>query len=450
MASTLALFGGAPVVASEAHRRWPILGDADRRAVLGVLDRGVLSGMFAPESVALEREFAAFVGAGNAQLTHSGTSALEVALAAVGVGEGAEVIVPAYSFVATPLAVVRQGAIPIFVDVDPEHGNIDTRAIDAAVTPRTRAIMPVHVHGCPCDLDEVLAIARRHDLTVIEDAAQAHGATYKGRPVGALGAAGAFSLQSSKNLSGGEGGIFVTNDPGLAEAARRVRSFGQDLVAADADAYDPARPLDGHRAVESTRIGGMYRGNEMMAALVRARLPELTRRCQANAERLRRGLGALPGVSVPRVPDDRTSVHHKLRVHLDPEAAGLSSTPRALRDAMLRALTAEGLEVVLWQTEPLPAQAVFRGSGFGRGFPWTAGDAVAARANYDPARYPGTTRLLERSLVVFSQSCPLIAQEPALVDRYVEAFAKVWGQRVELMRGLDHAALGPGRARRAP
>ncbi|HEX7601332.1 MAG TPA: aminotransferase class I/II-fold pyridoxal phosphate-dependent enzyme, partial [Polyangiaceae bacterium] len=157
MASKLALFGGSPVVDAAAHRRWPLVEDADRRAVAAVLDRGVLSGMFAPEAVALETEFAAFVGAENAQLTHSGTSALQIALAAVGVGEGDEVIVPAYSFVATPLAVVHQGAIPIFVDVDPISGLIDTSAIDAALTPRTRALMPVHVHGCPCDLDEVLA-----------------------------------------------------------------------------------------------------------------------------------------------------------------------------------------------------------------------------------------------------------------------------------------------------
>ena len=443
MTSSLALFGGAPVVARDAHRRWPILGDAERRAVLGVLDRGVLSGMYAPESAALERELATFVGARHAQLTHSGTSALEVALGAVGVGEGHEVIVPAYSFVATPLAVLRVGAVPIFVDVDPEQGNLDPAAVEAAVTARTRAVMPVHVHGCPCDLDEVKAVARRHDLAVIEDAAQAHGATYKGRPVGALGDAGAFSLQSSKNLSGGEGGIFVTSDPRLADAARQVRSFGQDVVEADADHYDPARPLDGHRAVASTRMGGMYRGNELMAAVVRAqlaRLPERTARCQENAEALRRGLAGLPGVWMPEVPGDRTSVHHKVRVHFDPEQAGLSATPRALRDAMRRALSAEGLEVVLWQTEPLPAQPVFRGNGFGRGFPWTSGDAAAAHANYDPARYPGTTRLLDRSVVVFSQSCPLIAQESALVARYVEAFAKVWEHRFELMRRADERA----------
>lgn len=446
MASKLALFGGSPVVDAAAHRRWPLVEDADREAVLAVLERGVLSGMFAPEAALLEREFAAFVGAENAQLTHSGTSALQIALAAVGVGEGDEVIVPAYSFVATPLAVVHQGAIPIFVDVDPVLGGIDPAAIEAALTPRTRAIMPVHVHGCPCDLDEVLAIAGKHGLVVVEDAAQAHGATYKGKPVGALGAAGGFSLQSSKNLPGGEGGLFVTNDLRLADAARRVRSFGQDVAAADAARFDLARPLDGHRALDATRIGWMFRGNEMMAAFVRsqlARLPELTRRCQENAELMRRGLEGLPGLLLPRVPADRTSAHHKLRAHFDPGQAGLACSPRVLRDAMLRALAAEGLEVVLWQTEPLPAQSVFRGNGFGRGFPWTSGDAKSARANYDPARYPATQRLLDGSLVVFSQSCPLIAQTAPLVLRYVEAIAKAWEHRAELVE-RTLAETGPG------
>jgi dTDP-4-amino-4,6-dideoxygalactose transaminase len=432
--SELALRGGAPVVARDAHRRWPIITDDERAAVLRVLDRGVLSGMFAPEAAALEREFAAFAGAAHAQLTHCGTSALEVALAAVGVGEGAEVIVPAYSFVATALAVVRLGAVPVFVDVDPESGNIDAGAIAAALTDRTRALMPVHVHGTPCDLDEVLAVARAHGLAVVEDAAQAHGATYKGRPVGALAQAGGFSLQSSKNLPGGEGGVFVTNDPKLADVARSVCTFGQDVVTADADAYDPARPLDGHRALASVRLGSMFRGNEMMAAFVRAqltRLPGLTRRCQENAERLRLGLEGLPGVHVPRVPADRTSAHHKVRVHFDPAAAGLACSPRQMRDAMLKALAAEGLEVVLWQSDPLPAQPFFRGPGFGKGFPWSGADAE--RARYDVDRFPGTRRLLDGSLVVFSQSCPLIAQDAALVERYVEAFAKVHARRAELV-----------------
>jgi dTDP-4-amino-4,6-dideoxygalactose transaminase len=433
----LALLGGAPVVAQGAHRRWPIVLEEERAAVLRVLDRGVLSGMFAPESSALEGELGAFVGASHAQLTHCGTSALQVALAAVGVGEGDEVIVPAYSFVATPLAVILQGAVPIFADVDPEHGNLDVDAAKAAISTRTRAIMPVHVHGCPCDLDAVLELGRVRGLAIVEDAAQAHGATYKGRPVGALADAGGFSLQSSKNLPGGEGGIFVTNDEKLADVARSLRTFGQDVAAGDAEHYDPLHPLDGHRGLASVRVGSMYRGNEMMAAFVRAqlaRLPGLTRRCQENAERLRRGLAELPGVHVPRVPEDRQSVHHKVRVHLDPGRAGLSCSPRELRDAMLEALAAEGLEVVLWQTDPLPAQPIFHTSakGFGKGFPWSSADLSRARQNYQ-GDFPGARRLLDGSLVVFSQSCPLIAQDAAMVDRYVEAFAKVWAQRSRVL-----------------
>lgn len=435
MTSTLALFGGPKTIATP-HTKWPVVRDADKDAVMRVLDRGVLSGMFAPEAVALERAFGSFAGAKHAQLTHSGTSALQVALSAAGVGEGDEVVMPAYSFVATPLAAVLIGAIPIFVDVDPVHGNLDAKAIEAALSPRTKAIMPVHVHGTPCDLDDVLAIARARGVIVIEDAAQAHGATYKGKPVGALGAAGGFSLQSSKNLSGGEGGIFVTNDDAIADAARRLRSFGQDIVAADAAHFDPTHPLDGHRALGSQRVGSMYRGNEMMAAFVRSqleRLPELTRRARASYELLRKGLGELPGVSLPAIPADRESSHHKVRVHLDVERAGVKAEPRALRDATMKALAAEGLEVVLWQNDPLPAQALFRGPGFGKGFPWSSGDAARARENYDPARYPATTRMLASSFLLFSQSHPFIAQEPALVAKYVEAFAKVWHHRRELV-----------------
>jgi dTDP-4-amino-4,6-dideoxygalactose transaminase len=425
----------SPVIAPGEHRRWPIVTEEERAAVMRVLDRGVLSGMFAPETAALEQELAAFVGAQHAQLTHCGTSALQIALAAAGVGEGDEVIVPAYSFVATPLAIILQGAVPIFVDVDPVHGNIDVGAIEAAITTRTRAIMPVHVHGMPCDLDQVMAIAKARGLTVVEDAAQAHGATYKGRPVGAIAACGGFSLQSSKNLSGGEGGVFVTNDAKLADVARSLRTFGQDVAADDAAAYDPSHPIDGHRALASVRVGSMYRGNEMMAAFVRAalaRLPERTRRCQENAERLRRGLSDLPGVHLPRVPADRTSVHHKVRVHLDPAAAGLSCSPRRFRDAMMKALAAEGLEVVLWQSEALPAQPLFQSQGFGKGFPWSSADVAYARANY-AQDFPNTRRLLDGSVVVFSQSCPLIAQDAPLVDKYVEAFAKVHAKRAVLV-----------------
>jgi perosamine synthetase len=434
--SALALFGGTPVLSRDEHRVWPVVGEDERRAVARVLDRGILSGPFAPESRALEEEFAAFVGAKHCLLTHCGTSALLIALAAAGVRAGDEVIVPAYSFVATPLAVVQVGAIPVFADVDPWTGCLDAPAAEAAVTGRTRAIMPVHMHGCAADLDALTEVARRHDLVVVEDAAQAHGATLGGRPVGALGAAGGFSLQSSKNLSAGEGGLFVTRDDAVAREAGCVRNFGQELSDADAAEYDLARPLDGTRGLDSRRVGSMYRGNEMMAAFARAqlaKLPERTARCQRNASRLARALSELPGVLPPQVPEGRTSVHHKFRVHLDPARAGLAVSPKQLRAAMLLALRAEGLEAVLWQSTPLPAQSVFQRREPSSGFPQAREGGTDLAANYDPARYPRTAALLEGSVVLFSQSCPLIAQSDDVVDRYGEAFGRIWGEREALV-----------------
>jgi len=431
----LALFGATPVLPSGAHQVWPVVTDEERRAVARVLDRGILSGPFAPESRALEEEFARFVGAKHAVLTHCGTSALVVALAAAGVGAGDEVIVPSYSFVATPLAVTQVGAIPVFADVDIATGCLDPEAARTAVTARTRAIMPVHMHGCAADMTSLVEVARARGLVVVEDAAQAHGAECAGRCVGAIGAAGGFSLQSSKNLSAGEGGIMVTNEQALAEAANAVRNFGQELSLADATEFNPKRPLDGSRALDSRRVGSMYRGNEMMAAFARAqlaRLRERTERCQRNAERLSRALVELPGVTPPHAPPGRSSVYHKYRVHLDPARAGVDLSPRRLRDLVMQALRAEGLEVVLWQSVSLPAQTVFQRRDPSDGFPGSAEGGTDLSANYDPARYPRTNALLDGSLVLFSQSCPLIAQPDEVVDRYAQAFARVWQGRTAL------------------
>jgi dTDP-4-amino-4,6-dideoxygalactose transaminase len=386
--------------------------------------------------MALEEEFARFAGAKHCVLTHCGTSALVVALAGAGVRAGDEVIVPAYSFVATALAVAQLGAIPVFADVDEASGAIDPASAEAAVTERTRAIMPVHAHGCAADMPRLLEIAKRRGLVVVEDAAQAHGATCGGRPVGAIGASGGFSLQSSKNLGAGEGGLMVTNDPAVAEAASSIRNFGQDLARSEAAEFDPSHPLDGIRGLDARRMGSMFRGNEMMAAFARAqlaRLPERTERCQRNAERLSKALADLPGVMPPPVLAGRTSVHHKFRVRLDPERAGLPLSPVQLRDTTLRALRAEGLEVVLWQSAPLPAQGVFQRRDGRDGFPKAAAGGTNLAVNYDPARYPRTIALLAGSLLLFSQSYPLIAQTTETVDRYAEAFRDVWRQRDRLV-----------------
>ena len=220
--------------------RWPVLTGEDRAAVARVLDRGVLSGAGAPEMRALEAEFAAAVGARFCLATNSGTSALHVALAAAGVGPGDEVIVPALGFIATAQAVLHAGATPVFADVDPATYNIDVADAARRVNPRTRAIVPVHLHGLPADMDGIAALGRQAGLTVVEDAAQAHGALYKGRAVGTLGAMGAFSLNSTKNLPAGEGGLFVTDSEELYARAARVRFDGLEPPSK----WDASHPLD--------------------------------------------------------------------------------------------------------------------------------------------------------------------------------------------------------------
>jgi dTDP-4-amino-4,6-dideoxygalactose transaminase len=384
-------------------RRWPILTDADRAAVARVLDRGVLSGAGAPEMRALEAEFAAAVGVRCCLATNSGTSALHIALAAAGVGPGDEVIVPALSFIATAQAVLHQGATPVFADVDPTTYNLDPVDVARRVTPRTRAIVPVHLHGLPADMDALTDLARRHGLTVVEDAAQAHGATYKGRAVGTLGAMAAFSLNSTKNLPAGEGGLFVTDSEELHARAARVRFDGLEPPSK----WDATHPLDDEADSHATLRGWMYLPGELTSALARSqlrRLAETTARSQENAARLGERLGRLPGVEPPAVPPDRTHVFHKYRVRLDPRRAGLALALRALRDRLLEALRAEGVEAVLWQTVPLPSHPLF-----------------ASRE-----RYPNAAAALDSTLVIGSQSYPLFAQPPEVVEAWADGFEKAW------------------------
>jgi dTDP-4-amino-4,6-dideoxygalactose transaminase len=425
------------VIPLEEHHLWPHITQEDKQAVSRVLERGLLSGPFAPEASAFEEEFASFLGARHAWMTHSGTSALVLALAAAGVGEGDEVLVPAYSFIATAMAVLQVGAVPIFVDVDPLTGLFDAGAAERWITPQTRAIMPVHVHGCPADLDAIGALATRHRLLVVEDAAQAHGATYNGKRVGALGHGGGFSLQSSKNLTCGEGGIYVTQSEDAFQVAGQVRNFGQDQVEADRAAFDPLHPLDGTRSMDVVRIGAMRRGNEMAAALARSqlrRLEAVTRDCQQNADRLSSRLAQLPGVTPPVVPAGRTSVHHKVRVSIDPDAAGLDLDRPTAGRAVAGALADRGVLVTTWEKSAQSEFQLFRARvGFGRGWPFVNSSPELLGDNYRAEQFPGVRRHLDGSFLLFTQSYPLIAQDAALVDSYADEFERLWERRHELV-----------------
>lgn len=285
---------------------------------------------------AFEREFAAYCGVRHAVGVGSGTGALHLALLAAGVGPGHEVVTVPLTFVATVAAICYTGARPVFVDVDPRTFTLDVEALEAAVTPRTRAIVPVHLYGQAADMDPILTVARRHGLAVVEDAAQAHGARYRGRPVGGLGDLGCFSFYPSKNLGAcGEGGIVVTSSDEHAEVLRRLRDHGQA------------------RKYEHLLIGYNERLDALQAAVLRVKLrhlPEWNRRRQALAA-LYDSLLQGAGVQTPEVAAGRDHVYHLYVVR------------SAHREALQRSLAARGVGTGIHYPVPVHLQPAFRSLG---------------------------------------------------------------------------------------
>lgn len=231
----------------------PIIGDEERAAV----DRVMRSGMLAqgPEVAAFEQEFAAVVDGRHCVAVNSGTSALHMAFLAAGVGPGDEIIVPSFSFAATANAVALAGATPVFVDIEADYFSIDPAAVEAAITPRTKGIMPVHLYGHPSDLVSLSDIAARHGLLLFEDAAQAHAASLNGIPVGAWGIAGSFSFYPTKNMTSGEGGMVTTADETVARQMRLLRNQGMEKRYANEIVGFNTRMTDLHAAIGRVQLG---------------------------------------------------------------------------------------------------------------------------------------------------------------------------------------------------
>ncbi|MFJ7067742.1 DegT/DnrJ/EryC1/StrS family aminotransferase [Streptomyces sp. NPDC101115] len=419
--SKLAAFGGtAAVPRDRRHVDWPLVEDEDRKAVLDALDgaRLVSNSDGANPVSTLEERWARRFGYEHCVAVSTGTAALSLALAALGVGPGDEVIVPAMSFIATGLAPVHQMAVPVFADIDPVTFNIDPDDIERRITDRTRAIIPVHLHGAPADMDRITDIARRHGLAVVEDAAQAPGATHRGRPVGSIGDAGAFSLQATKNIpTCGEGGLLVTGDADLAEAVRKGRQFGE-VIEAGRD-----------RDYISYGLGWNHKMNALQAAFTDAQLArfdDYESMRQRNVTEFLGRLAELPGLSVPTALPDTTHAWHILRFRFDPAAFGLDGVrPEALRSALRRLLRAEGVPMSQYQLMPLPDQKVFVDqAGFGSGYPWTV---TGAPAPVKGEGYPVARAVIADSLTL--QKRHLHPGSGELLRLYADAFEKVWANR---------------------
>jgi dTDP-4-amino-4,6-dideoxygalactose transaminase len=226
MTSKLAIDGGTPVRQTPFHT-WPVFGEAEERNLLEVLHSGKWGVLTGTKVTEFEQKFAAFQAARFGVGVPNGTLALELALRALGIGPGDEVITTPYTFIATASAILLTGATPVFADIDPNSYTLDPAQVEAALSERTRAILPVHLGGRPADMDALLPLAQQHHLKLVEDACQAWGSEWRGRRVGALGDLGAFSFQASKNITAGEGGMLVTNDPELAEKCWSIHNVGR-------------------------------------------------------------------------------------------------------------------------------------------------------------------------------------------------------------------------------
>ena len=409
MANSLAINGGPPI-RTAALPQWPVRGQEEEAAVLDVIRSGKWGRMDGTRVETFEQEFARYQEASHGVAVVNGTVSLRIALLASGLEAGDEVIVPPYTFLATATAVVEANGTPIFVDVEPDTCNIDAAKIEAAITPRTRAIIPVHLAGQPADLDAILAIARRHNLVVIEDAAHAHGAMYKGRKVGALGDCGSFSFQSSKNLTSGEGGIVVSNDTKFAE---RCRSFHNCGRLAEGEWYE-------HHV-----IGGNYRLTELQGALLLAQLTRLeqqTVRRDENGNYLNAKLAEIPGIR----PQNRGAGVTRHAQHLYAfryDAAAWSEVPR---ERFLEALNAEGVHAMAGYPVGLYAQPLFADQTFG---PYTGWRNARSELPYEKANFPVCEQVCRDACWLPQQ---LLLGERADMQEIVDAVAKVYDHRVEL------------------
>ncbi|GAP21750.1 DegT/DnrJ/EryC1/StrS family aminotransferase [Leptolinea tardivitalis] len=287
----------------------PQIGDDEKKAVLEVMDSGIIAQ--GPRTKAFEEAFASMCTTKHAIATSSGTTALHIAMLANKIGAGDEVITSAFTFIASANSVIYAGGRPVFVDIDPKTFNIDADLIEAAITPKTKAILPIHLFGLPCDMEKIMAIAKKHNLLVIEDACQSHGATFKGKKVGSFGT-GTFSLYPTKNITSGEGGMITTNDDAVEEACRVIRNHGM------------------RKRYYHDEIGYNFRMTDMHAAIGLAQIAKLEMFNQKRQENAAFYDKNLKGVVTPFVPEGCQHVYHQYTVRV----------PGGKRDA-LRAYLAE-------------------------------------------------------------------------------------------------------------
>jgi dTDP-4-amino-4,6-dideoxygalactose transaminase len=409
MTSPLALNGG-PKTRQKPFLTWPVYDEAEEQALLEVLRGGCWGRIDGDRVEAFEKAFAAYQDALYGVACSSGTAALRLALLAAGIEEGDEVIVPPYTFVATASAVVEANAAPVFADIEPNTYNIDPDAVEQAITPRTRAIIPVHFAGQAADMARILEIARRRELVVIEDAAHGHGAAWQDRKLGSIGEMGCFSFQSSKNLTAGEGGIVLTSSDQFERLLRALHTCGRF----------PERAWYEHHL-----IGGNFRMTEFQGALLLAqlaRLEEQTRVRDENGRYLNARLAEVPGIRpLTRGHGETRHSYHLYIFRYGPEAFG--GIPR---DRFLAALQAEGIPCSGGYATGLYAQPLFASRAFG---PFGGALRSSEKLRYDPEGFPACERACTEAVWLFQEM--LLGTRDDMND-IVRAVEKIYEGRGEL------------------
>jgi len=384
----------------------------------------------------MERAYASYVGARFCVGVGSGTAALHVSLSALGVGPGDEVIVPALTFSGTAAAVLHAQGIPVFADICEDTYNIDARDAAHRITERTKAIVAVHLHGNPADMNALRELARRRSLALVEDAAQAVGSSYQGRKVGSLGDVACASIMPLKNLASvGEGGLLTTDSDDVHSIAVRMRSFGEDTTGPS-----------GERVYDSKILGWNYRLSPFVAAVAKSqlsRLDEYNETRRASAKTISDALAQTSVFSPPIEQDRSRHVYHLYRFSIRTDILAPELPAHALRDAVKDTLLAEGIPTGQYQTVPVPEQTLFRARvGHGRGCPWTC--PFGRRAPAEPDAFPQTQRVLDRTLVLFLHNPGALVTATKHMGLVAHAFQKMAENRKSIVARAAESVRRPG------
>ncbi|MFC6619047.1 DegT/DnrJ/EryC1/StrS family aminotransferase [Deinococcus radiophilus] len=347
-----------PQVAKPAWPSWPVFPEDERQAVMDVLVSGRVNYWTGNEAREFEREYAEYLGVPHAIALHNGTLALELALQAFGIDSG-EVITTSRTFIASASAAVMRGCVPVIADVDRDSQNVTAETIRPLINERTRAIIPVHLAGWPCDMDSIMALAEEHGLIVIEDCAQAHGAFYKGRPVGSIGHAGAFSFCQDKIMTtGGEGGLLALKDEEVWKRAWAFKDHGKSYDAV----YNREHP-PGFRWLHES-FGTNWRMLEVQAAIGRLqlrKLPEWIRQRQAHAAVLNRRLAEFPSIRLTLPPQDVQHAYYKYYVFVEQPALKGGWD----RDRIMTEIAAQGVPAFSGSCSEIYLEKAFTDAGYG-------------------------------------------------------------------------------------